>query len=133
MEHPRCTARFAFSAAAEVIRGDSVELPSVSDLSQYGCYLSSTAQFPRGTRVTIKIFSHGGFFEAPATVLYSGPTLGMGLAFREVKPIFLDVLKMASACSATFQQASVTKHRRQTRKLRSLTQRLIRVRRQLEV
>jgi hypothetical protein len=93
MEQQRRTPRFAFSASAEVIRGDSVELTSVTGLSLYGCYLASSAQFLRGTRVTVKIFAGGEFFEAPATVLYSGRTLGMGLGFREVKPVFQDVLR----------------------------------------
>jgi hypothetical protein len=35
--------------------------------------------------VTVKIFAGGEFFEAIASVLYSGATLGMGLSFHEVK------------------------------------------------
>jgi hypothetical protein len=65
MEQQRRTPRFAFSASAEVIRGDSVELTSVTELSLYGCYLASSTQFPRGTCVMVKIFARGEFFEAP--------------------------------------------------------------------
>jgi hypothetical protein len=94
MERQRRTPRFSFSASAEVIRSDSVESTSVTELSLYGCYLaSSNTQIPRGTRVTVEIFAGGEFFEPPATVLYSGQTLGMGLGFRKVKPAFQDVLR----------------------------------------
>jgi hypothetical protein len=41
----------------------------------------------------VKIFAGGEFFEAPATVLYSGQSFGIGLGFREVKPAFLAVLR----------------------------------------
>ena len=93
MQQERRTPRFAFSASAEIIHGASVELTSVTDLSLYGCYLATYTQFPPGARVTVKIFSGDEFFEAPATVLYSGRTFGIGLGFREVKPVFLGVLR----------------------------------------
>jgi hypothetical protein len=35
----------------------------------------------------------GQLFEATATVLYSRPTLGMGVAFREVKSAFQTILE----------------------------------------
>jgi myo-inositol-1-phosphate synthase len=37
--------------------------------------------------------SGGQFFEASATVIYAQPTLGRGVAFREVKPTNLAVLQ----------------------------------------
>ena len=43
--------------------------------------------------MNIKIHSGDQFFEAPASVVYSQPTLGMGLAFRDVKPVYLAVLQ----------------------------------------
>jgi hypothetical protein len=89
----RRTPRFRFSTSAEIVRGDSVESTWVTDLSLYGCSLSSCTRFPRGTRVAVKIFANGEFFEAPASVLYSGGSLGVGLGFREVKPAFLAVLR----------------------------------------
>jgi hypothetical protein len=46
------------------------------------------------TRVLVKIFAiDGGYFEADATVVYSNPSLGMGLAFRQVRPEFLARLR----------------------------------------
>jgi hypothetical protein len=43
--------------------------------------------------VTVKITSKDQIFEATATVLYSRPTMGMAVAFREVKPLFRSMLK----------------------------------------
>ena len=89
----RRTPRFPFSASAELIWGDSIELARVTELSLYGCYLETSKQLPAGTRVTVKIFDGGRLFEATATVLYSRPTLGMGIAFREVKSVFQIILE----------------------------------------
>jgi hypothetical protein len=36
----------------------------------------------------VKIFKSDEYFEAKATVVYAHPALGMGLAFRDVKPDF---------------------------------------------
>lgn len=93
MEHQGRTPRFPFCARAEVSRADLVEETSVKELSLYGCYLASTIPLPGGTRVIVKIFAGDEYFEAPATVLYSRPGLGMGLGFREVKPTFQAVLR----------------------------------------
>jgi hypothetical protein len=90
----RRNARFPFSASAElIIRGGVVLSTSLTELSRGGCYLESTTALPSGTVVTVKIFAGGEFFEATATVLYSRPTLGTGLCFREVKPEFKGVLQ----------------------------------------
>jgi PilZ domain len=91
----RRTPRFPFSAAAEITRLDTgaTESTQVNELSLYGCYLDTKAPLPRGSKVNIKIHSGGQFFETPASVVYSQPTLGMGLAFRDVKPVFLAVLQ----------------------------------------
>jgi hypothetical protein len=90
----RRTARFPFSAPAElIIRADLVVSATVTELSRGGCYLESTTPLRRGTLVTVKIFVGGELFEAIATVLYSRPTLGTGLCFREIKPEFKGVLQ----------------------------------------
>jgi hypothetical protein len=93
MEQTRRTPRFPFSAPAELIRGDSRVSTMVTELSLYGCYLEAREPLARGTRVTVKIFASGEFFEAIATVMYSQPGEGMGLGFRAVKPAFLAVMQ----------------------------------------
>ena len=87
------TPRFPFSATAEVASDDSVELTRVTELSRHGCYLEITKHRKAGTRVTVKIINKDRIFEATATVLYSRPTMGMAVAFREVKPLFRSMLK----------------------------------------
>jgi hypothetical protein len=89
----RLVSRFPFSALAEVASEDSVELTRVTELSRHGCYLETTKHRAAGTRVIVKITSKDQIFEATATVLYSRPTMGMAVAFREVKPLFRSMLK----------------------------------------
>src|ERR1700730_19253094 len=80
--------RFPFSASAAVNSDDSIESTRVTELSRYGCYLETAKHRTAGTRATIKILNKGQIFEATATVLYSRPTMSIGVAFREVKPVF---------------------------------------------
>ena len=87
------TPRFPFSACAEVASDDSVEVTRVTELSRHGCYLETTKHRTAGTRVTVKIMNKDQIFKATATVLYSRPTMGMAVAFREVKPLFRSMLK----------------------------------------
>ena len=89
----RRTPRFPFSAPAELIRGDLREPAVVNELSLYGCFLGDCTSLERGTRVTVRIFASGEFFEAAATVLYSRSDIGTGLGFREVKPVFLAIMQ----------------------------------------
>jgi|ERR1700730_14348096 hypothetical protein len=82
----RHTPRFPFLAKAKIMSADSIEATRVTELSLYGCYLETTAALPRGTRVLLNILIGGQCFEATASILYSHPTLGMGVVCREVKP-----------------------------------------------
>jgi positive regulator of sigma E activity len=88
----RRSPRYPCSASAEVMWDGLVELTRVTELSRYRCYLETTRPLVPGTRVMLKIFDEG-LFEATATVLYSRPPLGMGVAFREVKSIFQTILE----------------------------------------
>jgi hypothetical protein len=110
----RRTPRFPFSASAEVTRLDTgaTESTKVNELSLYGCYLDTRAPLPRGAKVNIRIHSGGQFFEAPASVVYSQPTLGMGLAFRDVKPVFLGVLQKWLRQGVSQTECSATCYRR---------------------
>ncbi len=84
----RRTPRFPFSATAEITHAGSVYESRVTELSLYGCYLETCIPVHCGGRVMIRITTGGQFFEASASVLYSRPPLGTGVAFREVKPPF---------------------------------------------
>ncbi len=91
----RSTLRFAFDASADVIQENSEAriVARVSEIGLNGCLLKTAEPFPDGTSVVVKIFTEGRFFEARATVVYSQPKTSMGLAFRELKPHFVTVLK----------------------------------------
>jgi hypothetical protein len=94
-EQHRRVSRYPFAAPTAVIPESGEPLGgNVTELSLYGCYLDSVAPLAPRTRVFVKIFAaDGGYFEAEATVIYSNPSLGMGLVFRQVKPDFLVVLR----------------------------------------
>ena len=89
MDQQRSTLTFPFVAAAEIAPESSPSASitaSVKELSLHGCYVDTPAPFSPKTPVLVKIFKSDEYFEAKATVVYAHPTLGMGLAFRDVKP-----------------------------------------------
>jgi hypothetical protein len=91
----RRTLRFPFEASAEVSEENSeARTPArVTEISLNGCFLQTAAPLPNGTSLFVKVFVEGSFFETQATVVYSQPNVGMGIAFRELKPYFAAVLK----------------------------------------
>ena len=91
----RKTPRYPFVAPAEVIdEGTGAKVTAqVKELSLYGCYLDTASPLSTRTKVMVKIYTPGEFFEAGATVIYSNQTLGMGLVFRDVKPLYLGILR----------------------------------------
>src|ERR1700730_5260142 len=95
MDKERRGLRFPFIAAAEIAPESSPSATitaSVKALSLHGCAVETPAPFSPQTRVLVKIFKSDEYFEAKATVVYVNPALGMGLAFREVKPAFRTVM-----------------------------------------
>lgn len=91
----RRTPRFPFIADVEILHTSSGArmFARTTDISLYGCFLDMGQPLPNGSQIVIKIFTGGDFLEAQATVVYSQPNLGVGVAFREVKPHFLPTLK----------------------------------------
>ena len=88
--------RLLFDAAAEVASEtspSSAVAARLTELSLYRCYLDIPAPFEVKARVLVKIFHSDEYFEAKATVVYVKPTLGMGLAFRDVRPNFREILQ----------------------------------------
>jgi hypothetical protein len=61
--------------------------------SLHGCYVEGAIPLGVKTEVIIKIFGPKDYFEATATVVHANPTIGIGLAYRNVKPHFRDVLQ----------------------------------------
>jgi hypothetical protein len=58
-----------------------------------GGFLEFPTSLAAGMRVFVKIVTESEFFEANGIVIYSRPNVGFGLAFLDVKPHFLRVLK----------------------------------------
>jgi hypothetical protein len=95
-EYPqqRRVPRYPFVAPAAVLPETGAPVGgNVKELSLYGCYLDMTSTMTPRTKVLVKIFMPGEYFEANATVAYANPTLGLGLVFRDVKPHFRSVLR----------------------------------------
>ena len=87
--------RYPFVAPAAVLPETGAPLGgNIKELSLYGCFMDATAATlaPR-SKVLVKIFMPGEYFEANATVAYANPALGLGLVFRDVKPHFRSVLR----------------------------------------
>ena len=93
MKFTRTTPRFDFTAPARIFRDGSVGTATVKELSQNGCFLEFSEPYPPGTNILLRIFSQDEIFEADAKVIYARPGLGMAVAFRDVKPPFLEILE----------------------------------------
>ena len=91
----RRTPRFPFIASVEVIEtGAPVGVAArVTELSLYGCYIETSNPLPKGAHAVLKVYSEGRYFESQGTVLYSQPSLGMGVGFLDVNPHYLTILK----------------------------------------
>ncbi len=85
--------RFSCDASAEVTSEGRTELTNVTELSRYGCYLQTPTPLATGTSLAVRIMNGGQVFTATAMVVYSQPDLGMGIAFREVKSWFQNILE----------------------------------------
>src|SRR6266481_7296305 len=94
-QEKRRSERYPFFASAELIEDKSdVRITTrLSELGLYGCYLDMMNPFPAGTSVLIKISESPATFEARATVVYSQPNMGMGVAFQNVEERYLKVLQ----------------------------------------
>jgi PilZ domain len=94
MENTRRTPRYPFRAPAEVvIESGGMLLVRVKEISLHGCYLDTEMPLSAQTKVLLKIFGSHDYFEAKATVIHTHPELGMGVLFREVKPVSAAVLQ----------------------------------------
>lgn len=80
--------RIPFTAAADVfeVRSQTRVAGRCSDLSRGGCYVDTLTPFAVGAAVRVRIEREKRGFEAMAVVAYAHVSMGMGLAFTEVKP-----------------------------------------------
>src|SRR5579864_8912707 len=83
----RAQVRFPFTAAAEIheLRSQTRVTGRCSDLSAGGCYIDTLSPFAVGAAVRIRMKRDTREFEAAAVVAYAHVSMGMGLAFTEIK------------------------------------------------
>jgi hypothetical protein len=87
--------RYPFTAAAEIVdlRSQTRVSGRSSDLGLGGCYIDILSPFGLGSAVRVRLEREENVFEAMATVTYAQVSMGMGLAFTEVKPEYQSVLR----------------------------------------
>jgi len=80
--------RFPFIASVEAIepRSHATLKGRVSDLGFGGCYVDTMNPFAVGTVINIRLTKEKATFEADATVMFSHPGMGMGVAFVSAMP-----------------------------------------------
>lgn len=88
--------RFPFSEAVEVfdLRSKARVNGRCSDLSAGGCYIDTLSPFAPGAFVKIRMERDQREFMAAAVVAYAHASMGMGLAFTEMKREHWDVLRL---------------------------------------
>jgi hypothetical protein len=91
----RAKVRYPFTASAEIyeIRSQTRLTGRCSDLSSGGCYVDTLSPFAVGAVVRVRIVRDSREFEAAAAVAYAHVSMGMGLAFTEIKREHQDVLR----------------------------------------
>lgn len=91
----RAQARFTFTASAAVLelRSQIRVTGRCSDLSPGGCYIDTISPFPVGAVVRIRMERGLREFESGAVVTYALASMGMGIAFTEIKPEHQEVLR----------------------------------------
>jgi hypothetical protein len=87
VKQPRAR-RFAFVADVDLTHLDTSEhiKGKTTDLSVFGCHVSTQYPFPEGTRIRIRITRNGATFATLATVAHAKFGLGMGVLFTRTDP-----------------------------------------------
>jgi hypothetical protein len=91
----RTQVRFPLAASAQVtdLRSQTRLNGRCSDLSSGGCYVDTLSPLTVGTLVSVHIAHDSREFEAAAVVTYAHVSMGMGLAFTEIKRESQEVLR----------------------------------------
>ena len=87
--------RYPFIAIAEIIHPESggVLGSRVAKISLNGCFVNTPKTIPVGSEVVIKIFADSECFAATAKIVYANSNSGVGLAFREIPPKSVELLR----------------------------------------
>jgi hypothetical protein len=91
----RRTVRYPFAASAEVSQSVHANpvYSHVSEIGLHGCFLDMKDPLPIGAQIFVKIFTKSEFFESSATIIYSQPNHGVGVAFTEINRHFHSTLQ----------------------------------------
>src|SRR5487761_78612 len=87
--------RYPFAANIELtdVRSEILVTGRTTNLSLFGCYVSTTCPFAEGTRVSLRI-SHGGARLAIfGKGVYSKPNSAMGIFFTQVESSSQSILE----------------------------------------
>ncbi len=84
----RSVPRFPFIADAEVVENSTETrfVVRVSEIGMNGCYVDILNPVPAGFSVRVKILKDNQTFEAEGRVVYTHPTMGMGVLFTKMNP-----------------------------------------------
>lgn len=84
----RSVPRFSFIADAEVVEASTETrfVVRVSEIGMNGCYVDILNPVPAGLAVRVKILKDNQTFEAEGRVVYTHPTMGMGVLFTKMNP-----------------------------------------------
>jgi PilZ domain len=91
----RTSARHPFTATAEIaeLRSQTRIAGRSSDIGLGGCYIDSISPFSVGTAVRVRLECKSRKFEAMARITYAHASMGMGMAFTEIKAQSLAILQ----------------------------------------
>ncbi len=91
----RSVPRYPFIADAEVVESRSrARLAArVSEIGLRGCYIDLLNPLPPGLSISVRIFKDNQMFEEEAQVVYTHPTMGMGVVFTKMNPDHKQVLE----------------------------------------
>ena len=91
----RSVPRYPFIADAEVVESHSKArlAARVSEIGLKGCYIDLLNPLPPGLSISVRIFKDNQMFEEEAQVVYTHPTIGMGVVFTQMNPDHRKVLE----------------------------------------
>ena len=80
--------RYPFQADIELtdVLSETSVKGRTSDLSLFGCHVSTLKPFTPGTKIRIRIVHRGCIFQALGKVVYGRLDAGMGIVFTGIQP-----------------------------------------------
>lgn len=87
LEHHRAR-RYSFHASVELtdLQSETQTKEQTSDLSLFGCHVTTLKPLLAGTKVRIKISHRSETLEALGRVVFVRPNAGMGIFFTRIEP-----------------------------------------------